>query len=125
MSRLNAEVRDSPAVAALEEEWRVCMEDAGVPDYEAPADARADVQRKVDAARPGGGAGPLPEPRRSELRELELRVATADVGCDEQVGLEQTVDDAMRAAQTAYVEAHRTELDAWVLTWPEPAGDTD
>ncbi len=122
-SRLNAEARDSPAVAALEEQWRLCMEDAGVPGYDTPSDARADVQQKVDAARPGGGTGPVPEPRRSELRELELRVATADVGCDEQVGLERTVDDAMRAAQTAYVEEHRPELDAWVLTWPEPADD--
>jgi hypothetical protein len=123
-SRLNAEARESPAVAALEEEWRVCMDDAGVPGYETPADARADVQGKVDAARPGG-AGPIPEPRRSELRELELRVATADVGCDEQVGLERAVDDAMRTAQTAYVEEHRAELDGWVLTWPEPADDAD
>ena len=31
-------------------------------------------------------------------------------------------DDAVRAAQTAYVEQHRAELDAWVLTWP-PAAD--
>ncbi len=118
--RIDQEADDHADVVAALAAWRTCMDDSGVAGYGSPTEAHLTVADQVERAE---GLDGVPEPARSELLELERTVATASWECEASSRLTPTRRDVVRAAQTAYVEQHRSELDAWALTWPDPADD--
>jgi hypothetical protein len=114
---LDAQADDDPAYVAALTAWVDCMADAGHVDVATPSDAQQSIQTQVDAA---GGPGTVPEPRRSELLAEEIAMATADARCDASSGLSDTRSAVVERLQTAFVEEHRAELDAWRETWATP-----
>jgi len=117
VSALDAQADDDPTYVAALTAWADCMAAAGQVDVATPSAAQQSIQAQVDAA---GGPLAIPEPRRSELLAEEIAMATADTRCDASSGLSDTRSEVVERLQTAFVEEHRAELDAWRETWATP-----
>ncbi len=124
IARIDAEVAPTdPAVVAAAAEWSDCMADAGHPGYASPPDAE---QAAWDAwmafndaiaadptlglVDPDGGR-PVGE---ADLAAQEASLATADWDCRAAADYDAVWGAARDHLQQEYVDAHRTELDAWV-----------
>ncbi len=110
---IEARVDDDAAVADARVAWSDCMAGAGFAGLSSPDQARAEAW---EAAGLEGGSAADPE-----ALAAERTLATADLGCDEEAGYTHTREATVERLQTAFVDEHRAELEAWRASW-EAAG---
>lgn len=124
IARIDAEVAPTdPLVMAAAGEWSECMADAGHPGYASPPDAEQAAWDAWMAFNDGiaadptlgvvddDGGGPAGE---AGLAAQEASLATADWDCRAAADYDSAWGAARDRLQQEYVDAHRTELDAWV-----------
>jgi len=123
IARIDAEVAPTdPLVMTAAAEWSECMADAGHPGYAAPADAEQAAWDAWIAFNEGIAADPtLGEvgadggiAGEGDLATREASLATADWDCRATTDYDAVWNDARDRLQQEYVDAHRSELDAWV-----------
>jgi hypothetical protein len=102
-----------PRVAAANADWASCMADAGYSGLAAVGDGEGAVGDRMSAAA-DIETGAVSEDQMPELQEYERDVATVDIGCREEVGYATVERAVSRELQEAFVDVHRTELEAWV-----------
>lgn len=112
--RSEAVPRD-PRVAELDVAWGECMSEAGHPGL---AGRAAVLQEWRDRLSAGGavGADGMVEGY-AELVEQERAQAVADAGCRRRTDYDDVVAAVQAEHEQEYVDAHRSELDAWVERW--------
>jgi hypothetical protein len=110
---LLAQVDADPGVVATLADWRACMAAGGHPGLTTPSDARMSIQTAMDGLAgpdtPVSDTGAL-----AELRDREIDLAVDDRVCAVDARVDRTRIDVQRSIESAYVEAHRAELDAWI-----------
>ncbi len=118
-SRIEGAVDQDAQVTTAVAGWRACVAERGHPELEALGDG---LRLMTDEIAPfeSGGPGRIPAAQKPRLLAREIELATTERACDEEVGLTRTRDGLVAAAQDAFVDEHRGELDAWALTWPTP-----
>jgi hypothetical protein len=128
MNSLYTEVRESPIVQEKEADWSDCLADAGFDHFEHKDDASAAISEEYSAlfSPPDGEAStstapPEPDPAALDaLRLREIAQATADYGCARDSGYAETLTSVQFRIEQAFVDEHKTELDALVARY----GDT-
>lgn len=122
IARIDAEVAPADAgVLAAAAEWSECMADAGHPGFAAPPDAEQAAWDAWTAFNDAIAADPtlgLDDGEgnvvgQGDLAAREAALATADWDCRAAVDYDAVWNAARDRLQQEYVDAHRTELDAW------------
>jgi len=101
---------DDPELALADSEWANCMADNGYPDFERQgevADYFAQAFNQVFSQRKYTDTS-VP----TELLELERELALLDFDCRIAVNYDSRRDAAVFAAETQFVNDHRSELEA-------------
>lgn len=119
MEDLWSETSTTPDITAANGEWAACMEKAGYPGMTSPDEAQNlmyERQNEIyEAAESPDGEWTEPSPEAFEgLRTEEIALATADWKCKDQVNYTERLQKADYAAQQAFVDAHRDQLEALV-----------
>jgi hypothetical protein len=125
IARIDAEVAPmDPAVAHVAARWSECMSDAGHPGYAGPADAEQAAWDQWMALNDAIDVDPTLGLVASDglvvgeadLAAREAALATADWDCRAATDYDTVWQAARHRLQQDYVDAHRSELDAWVET---------
>lgn len=95
------------------------------PGYGTPLDAEEAAWDRWIAFNDGSAAAPTLEQDgpdgsvagQAQLADDEVALATADWDCRAQTRYDDVWQEARDRLQQEYVDAHRTELDAWVETF--------
>ncbi len=104
-----------PGMAEVDAAWAACMEDAGYPGFDVQADASGSISEAYNAAWTGADGSPvdhLDEATVAQLSKTEIDTALADLDCRTSTGYADRTRAAQWAAEQAFVDAHRSELDA-------------
>lgn len=128
-------VSTDPAMTAVDAEWSRCMADAGS-DFATPQAAMNSISARMDtlynvssangdgSEMASGTATSAPEPDAAavaELHKVEIDTAVADHTCKESTSYDARSQDIQFAAEQTFVDAHRTELDAWADKYSQAA----
>lgn len=118
MDALNAFWADSaawPGMAEANAEWASCMEGAGYPGLKAQTDASQSVSEayskawgQIDQSSTTG----LDEATTAALSKTEIETALADLECREKTDFTARSKKAQWAAEEAFIDAHKSDLDA-------------
>ncbi|MFB2599916.1 hypothetical protein ACEXQE_19190 [Herbiconiux sp. P17] len=125
MNAIYTEVRESPAVSEKERAWSDCLADAGFGEFMHKDDAPAAISEEYGglfaAPDPESSSGTAPsEPDHAALdalRQREIAQATADFGCARDSGYAETLITEQFRLEQAFVDEHKTELDALVARY--------
>jgi len=123
MNKVWESVSTDPAMAAIDAEWSRCMADAGF-DFAKAEAAMNSISDRMNTiynwsaegtdASATATAPPEPDPAAlAELRKAEIDTAVADFACRESTHYTDRQQEVQFAAEQAFVDAHRAELDAW------------
>lgn len=120
-SDLFEKVEKTPAVKEASTKWSDCMADAGYSDMDKKMDAINYVSEnmnklyKAEESNPKGGqsAGPT-DAEVKKFRELEIKVALADLRCDKKTGYENAKLKVQFELEERFVREHKAELDELV-----------
>lgn len=121
------DLREGPDMSALNESWSLCMSGRGYDGLESPEDAYNKAYEyyygPMETSEDGSGvATTLPaeddytEPTDEEMdkaREKEIKLAVADLECDQETGLTTSTADLMKGALDTYLVDYETELFDW------------
>lgn len=107
------DMHDDPAFSEVNAEWASCMADAGFVE-ESPLGAREGANAEYGAARIDGE---MPSPNPARIEE-EIRLATADLDCQEATGWPATYAAIAHRLEQEYVDDHQADLDALVEALP-------
>jgi hypothetical protein len=119
-----------PRLADLNSTWASCMADAGYPGLAAIGDAENAIYEEVNAlwedAYEGTGKGDEEmteedynainesiEDAKKEITPREIKTATADFGCREEIRYDEIQREVNVEYQQEFVDSHKAELDAW------------
>ncbi len=114
LTRTYDALEDAPESLALAAEWADCMAGAGHPGYADPREAFEDIRSREAALSSELGEGDAAADRAAveELQEVEIATAVADAQCQQDVDHAARAQQLRSAAEQAFVEAHRAELEA-------------
>ncbi len=107
-----------PGMPEADRDWVACMDDAGYPGFTSQPDAAQSIHSEVSELWNAQGAGSSAEPGEpdpaalAEVKEKEIALALADLDCREKTDYSARADKARRDAESAFVTAHKAELDA-------------
>ena len=132
MNKVWESARTDPKAAEIDAAWSSCMADAGY-DFPTPSDATGSIADKLRKLYPDGVDPGMPQAVTATtapaveldpaalagLRAEEIKTAVADATCKKSVDYDNVLQRIQFAAEQAFVDAHKTELDAWVATYAE------
>ncbi len=119
MGAVGSEVYDvenlAPEMVAVNEEWAACM----APDFSeftSPMETEMLMYEEYNTlSMPDGETGEYKEPSKKDTDAFaarEIKVATADYTCRDQVKFTETQQEIQFAAEQKFVDEHQAELDA-------------
>lgn len=111
---------DTAALEGVAQEWSDCMAQAGYSGLENPPAAVAFISDQVEERYteanadqdPGSGTTEVIEPDLTDLAAVEIAVATADLGCQEEAGYQQEQLRLRFEREQEFVDAHREDIEA-------------
>lgn len=116
MTELYTTVREAPEFRELDAKWSRCMEDAGF-DFSAQGEAQqsiydrqSEIYESVTEEEWAEGEPDLPE--LDELQADEVELALADLECREKTDYTENSMKLQYAAEEAFIQEHKAELDA-------------
>lgn len=114
--------QESPDLALANQEWVACMDEAGFPGFTAPEDAMNSMYERQnqiydDANTPDGEWVEPDSALFDTLQADEIELATADWKCKDKVNYTVRQQKADFQAQQAFLDEHRTQLDALVAKY--------
>lgn len=120
------DLREGPDMTALDESWSLCMSGRGYDGLESPDDAYnkgyeyyygpMDMSEDGMSTTYPAGDDDYTEPTDEELdkaKEKEIKLAVADVECDQESGYSTSTADLMKGALDTYLVDYETELFGW------------
>lgn len=119
------DLREGPDMAALDESWSLCMSGRGYESLETPDDAYNKAYEyyygPMDVSEDGMSTTypadeEFTEPTDEEMdkaKEKEIKLAVADVECDQETGYSTATADLMKGALDTYLVDYETELFGW------------
>lgn len=106
-------------IVKLDAEWSSCMADKGYPDIPTANDASSVIMDEYSALWESTGEE-ASEPKKADLDALkkrEIELAVADFDCRKKTNYEKISLKEQFAAEQAFVDEHKTELDAMVAKY--------
>jgi len=119
------DLREGPDMSALDESWSLCMSGRGFEGLESPEDAYnkgyeyyyGPMEISEDGMSTTYPAeGEYTEPTEEEMdkaKEKEIKLAVADVECDQETGHATATAELMKSALDTYLVDYETELFGW------------
>lgn len=104
-----------PGMSQIDADWAECMDGAGYPGFVSQSDASRSVSDAYNAAWTGTDGAPkdaVDEAALAQLSSTEIDTALADLDCREKTDYTARTRTAQWEAERAFVDDHRTELDA-------------
>ncbi|MDF2917899.1 hypothetical protein [Microbacterium sp. NPDC086615] len=107
-----------PGMSEANREWSACMDEAGHTGFATQPDAAASIHDQLNALWNAGGAASSEAPATpdkkalAELKDEEIDLALADLDCREKTDYTARARKAQAEAETAFIAAHKTELEA-------------
>lgn len=102
-----------PEIAELDRAWSACMDGAGYPGFATQPDAQNsfydELNTLYDESTSDTG---VDQAKLDALHEREVELALADLDCREDLDYRAKYDKAQFAAEEAFIEDHKAELDA-------------
>jgi len=124
-------LQNDPKMSEINAAWSTCMSDAGF-DFATAEDAVTSISDKMSALYTDTAtettdttatAAPA-EPDAAAVAALhaeEIKTAVADAKCKKSVDYDKKVQKIQVAAEQAFVDAHKAELDAWSEKYAQAA----
>ena len=131
ISALQDSEKTDPKLADLNARWASCMSDAGYGGLAAVGDAENAIYDEVyavsDAAHASAGENvELTDAQTAEINATlaamtprEISTAVADIDCRTATNYDKDSQTVSFALQQAFVDSHKTELDAWLAAATE------
>ena len=118
MNELWQQTGTEPGMSEVNRDWSLCMEESGHPGFSTQPDAATSIHNEVSAlwttdgnASSDATAAP-DEEALATLKKKEIELALADLDCREKTDYTTHAQEAQAEAETAFVAAHKTELEA-------------
>lgn len=102
-----------PEIAELDRAWSTCMDAAGYPGFATQSDAQNSIYDELNALyEEGTSETGVDQAQLDAVHEREVELALADLDCREELDYRKTYEKAQFAAEEAFIEDHKAELDA-------------
>lgn len=107
-----------PGMSEANRDWSACMDEAGHAGFTAQPDAAMSIHTELSALWNTRGATSSDQPvapdktATAKLKEKEIDLALADLDCREKTDYTARSRKAQAEAETAFIAAHRSELEA-------------
>lgn len=117
---LYVNMEHSPEISALHREWSTCMEGSGYPGLANPSVAIDPLYEEWNALHESSLNGEWLEPSDDAMKEFqnrEIAMAVADWKCADKYDVQAKQQEAMFAAEEAFIERNKARLDALIATY--------
>jgi hypothetical protein len=111
MEALNNSIHSDPRMDAAMTAWSACMEAKGHPAYTTFTAGRDEVQARADQVVGDHKLSEVDPAALSELRALEIRVATDEYQCS--IPYESVHEVVQTELEQAFIDQHRAELEQY------------
>ncbi|HMO11404.1 MAG TPA: hypothetical protein PKB06_07880, partial [Actinotalea sp.] len=137
MNAMYEQVQNDPRVTGLNAKWADCMADAGYTSFAAVGDAENAIYEKTnkvwdDAYKDLDWETATDEDYKaieaavqdqlSSITDEEIATATADYTCRDKIDYTKVQQEVQFAIERDFIEAHRTELEAWKAAYQKNQG---